>query len=194
MEPDNTLYFPGQEEWRDWLKDNHDKVNEAWLIHYNKTSWKNSISHDEAIDEALCFGWIDGKIRSIDEEKYMFRYSPRKPNSIWSKINREKVEQLTRAGRMTAAGLARMEEAKKNGFWEKAYSNTNRVIEEMPPDLEAALREDEAAWTNFQGFANSYRNGYIGWVNDAKTEPTRMKRIGVVVERSAINKKPGIDL
>ena len=94
----------------------------------------------------------------------------------------------------TLAGLDRVEDAKKSGFWEKAYTNTNKLMEEMPADLEAALRKNEVAWNNFQAFANSYRNNYIGWLNSAKTEPTRLKRIGIIVERSAINKKPGMDL
>jgi uncharacterized protein YdeI (YjbR/CyaY-like superfamily) len=131
--------------------------------------------HDDAVAEALCFGWIDGKLKSIDEDRFILRYSPRKAKSVWSKINKEKAEKLIASGRMTADGLAKIEEAKKNGYWDAAY--TNRTKYEMPDDLKKALIEDIDAWNNFENFANSYRNMYIGWVIGAKTEATRQKRI-----------------
>jgi len=191
-ELENALYFTGPEDWREWLTANHDKSTEAWLIYYKKGSGKSSITYGTALDEAICFGWIDGKIKSLDEEKYMQRYSPRRPKSPWSKINKDKAESLIEAGRMTESGLVKIEEARKNGLWDAAYSNTNRVMEEIPADLETALSQDEAARTNFHNFANSYRNNYIGWLNSAKTAPTREKRISEIVKRSSLNEKPGM--
>jgi uncharacterized protein YdeI (YjbR/CyaY-like superfamily) len=158
---------------------------------YKKHSGKSGITYDEALEEALCFGWIDGKMQSIDGEKFILRFSPRKANSVWSKINKERAEKLIKSGRMTEAGLAKIEEARKNGLWETAYTNKKR--DEMPPDLESALMENNTAWLNFQKFANSYRNMYIGWVAGARTEATRRKRIIEVVKRSALNRKPGIE-
>ena len=128
-------------------------------------------------------------MRSIDEEKYAIRYSPRRTRSVWSKINKEKAERLIALGKMAEAGLARIEEAKKNGLWDEAYTSRREV--EIPPDLEAALQEDKQAWINFHNFANSYRNNYIYWINTAKREETRKKRISVVLERARLNKKPG---
>jgi uncharacterized protein YdeI (YjbR/CyaY-like superfamily) len=109
---------------------------------------------------------------------------------VWSRINKDKAEQLIARGRMTPAGLARIEETKKNGSWDAAY--TNRVRDKIPPGLEKALKENLMAWTNFKNFANTYLNRYIGWIMSAKTEATRAKRIAEVVKRSALNQKPGV--
>ena len=183
------LYFPNSYEWRNWLLQNHDKEKEVWLIFYKKNSGKTGISYDDTLEEALCFGWIDGKMRSVDEEKFIIRYSQRKTRSVWSERNKEKAELMILQGRMTDAGLAKIEEAKKNGLWDRAY--TSRREAEIPPDLEAALQKDKQAWTNFHNFANSYRNNYIHWINSAKRTETREKRISAVLEQSRLNKKPG---
>ena len=191
MQTEKVLYFENGVSWRKWLAQNHHNAKEAWLIFYKKHSGKTGISYDEALEEALCFGWIDGKMQGIDEEKYMIRYTPRKAKSVWSKINKEKALRLLESGRMTDAGMAKIEEAKKNGNWDSAY--TNRETDELPLDLKNALMQEKDAWYNFQRFANSYRNNYIGWVNGAKSENTRKRRIGEVVKRSSMNKKPGVE-
>jgi uncharacterized protein YdeI (YjbR/CyaY-like superfamily) len=188
-ELDSALYFENAASWRNWLAINHDKRNHAWLIIYKKGSDKTNLTLTEAVKEAMCFGWIDGKLKSIDDEKYILRYSPRKPKSPWSKINKDKAEQLIREGRITNAGMVKIEQAKANGLWDAAY--TNLIEEEMPDDLKQALKADKTAWVNFGSFATSYRNNYIGWINNAKTDATRQKRITEVVRRSAINQKPG---
>jgi uncharacterized protein YdeI (YjbR/CyaY-like superfamily) len=188
---EKALYFKNRLEWRKWLTENYSSQQEVWLVHYKKHSHKSSINLDDAVQEAICFGWIDSKLISIDEEKFILKYTPRKVNSIWSKINTERAEKLIESGKMTDAGLVKIEEAKKRGFWNTAY--TNKKKDRIPPDLKEALREDKNAWINFQQFANSYRNTYIGWVSGAKTETTRVKRITEVVKRSALNKKPGIE-
>ena len=191
MEKSEALFFKNGQEWRTWLQQNHTEKNAVWLVHYKKSSGKTGITYDEALEEALCFGWIDGKMKSLDDEKYIIRYSPRKAKSVWSKLNKEKAEKLIESGKMTEAGLAKIEEAKKNGYWDSAY--TNRVMDELPLDLKNALILDKDAWYHFQRFANSYRNTYIGWVNMAKTKETRKRRISEVVKRSSMNKKPGIE-
>lgn len=190
IEPEKARYFPAPEKWRRWLEKNHDKAKEVWLVHFKKASGRKSVSHDDAVGEALCFGWIDGQLKSIDSGKYILRYSPRKPASVWSEINKKKAERMIALGKMSAAGLKKIEDAKRSGQWDNAYTNLKR--EKMPPDLKSALSRDREAWTNFRRFANTYRNMYIGWVTGAKTEPTRKKRIEEVVRRSALNKKPGI--
>ena len=191
MNIDKALYFKDSQEWRKWLEENGDSTEEVWLVHYKKHSNKVSVSHNDAVAEALCFGWIDGKLKSIDDERFILRYSPRKANSVWSKINKDKAELLVAQGKMTAAGLARIEEAKRNGYWHAAY--TNKIRDEIPPDLKKALMENSKAWNNFESFANSYQNMYVGWVSSAKTDETRKKRIMEVVKRSALNKKAGIE-
>jgi len=190
MDADKALHFISRQEWRKWLEENSSSAQEIWLLHYKKHTNKTSVSHNDAVEEALCFGWIDGKLKSIDGDRFILRYSPRKANSVWSKINKDKAEQMIAQGKMTQAGLARIEEARKNGNWDKAY--TNRTKDEMPADLENALKEDLRAWKNFMDFANSYRNMYVGWVNSSKTDETRKRRIAEVVKRSALNRKPGI--
>ena len=185
-----TIHFRNSNEWRYWLSQNHSIRKEAWLFIYKKRSNKTGISYDEALEEALCFGWIDGKMQSIDKEKFILRFSPRKIRSVWSKLNKDKAEKLIKLGKMTDAGLVKIEEAKRNGFWDAAYTNKER--DEIPEDLSRALLQKNDAWNNFHNFANSYWNMYIGWVNGAKTEETRKRRILEVVKRSALNEKPGI--
>jgi len=179
--------FRNRDEWRKWLEKNHNREKEIWLIHYKKNSGKSNVTHEEAVEEAICFGWIDGKLKRIDPEKFILRYSPRKANSVWSKINKERAEKMKKLGKMTNAGLIKIEEAKKIGSWNNAYTNKKR--ERIPIDLKKALMEDKRAWDNFQNFANSYRNMYVGWIKGAKAVETRKKRIGKVVKQSLLNKK-----
>ncbi|MDH4271195.1 MAG: YdeI/OmpD-associated family protein [Candidatus Aminicenantes bacterium] len=187
MNTETATYFKDRKQWRKWLAKNHDKKTEIWLIHYKKHSKRPGIRHEEGVEEAICFGWIDGQLRKIDDEKFRLRYSPRRPKSPWSRINREKAEAMIRSGKMTAAGLSRIEEAKKTGLWQRAY--TNKARERIPSDLKAALSKNNEAWDNFRKFANTYRNMYIGWVVSAKTGETRKKRIDRVVEQASRNKK-----
>lgn len=190
MEIDKALLFSSSLQWRKWLEQNHDSQKDVWLIHYKKDSGERSVSYNDALEEALCFGWIDSIMKSIDDEKFILKYSPRKTKSVWSKLNKEKAEKLIKLGRMTDAGLIKIEEAKKNGFWDNAYTNKDR--DEIPEDLNKALLQNKDAWNKFHNFANSYWNMYIGWVNSAKTKETRKRRIAEVIKRSSLNKKPGI--
>lgn len=188
MEPDNAMYFPSRHEWREWLERNHDKAKEVWFIQYKKNSGKPSVSYEDALEEALCFGWIDGIIKKIDEERFANRYSPRKAKSRWSKTNKDKAENLIREGKMTASGLAKIEEAKKSGAWGNAY--LTRDASQILADLKEALLKNEEAWKNFQGFTNYRQNAYFQFVNDAKTTATRQKRIAEVVAMAMTPKQP----
>jgi len=188
---ENALFFTNKKHWRTWLENNHDKSAEIWLIHYKKSSKKKGLNQFDAVEEALCYGWIDSKLMKIDENRFILRYSPRKEKSVWSKINKQRAEKLILVGKMTEAGFEKINLAKKHGLWETAY--TNMIKERLPSDLKNALLLDLTAWKNFQNFANSYRNTYIGWVKQARTDITRKKRIREVVNRSKENKKPGID-
>ena len=191
MDLDQAIDFQDSQEWRKWLHLHHDSESEERLFIYKKRCNKTGISYNEALEKALCFGWIDVKMQSIDEKKVNLRFSPRKARSVWSKINKEKAERLILQGRMTSEGLAKIEEAKDDGLWETTH--TNKKHDAVTGDLKAALSENSSAWDNFYRFANSYRNMYIGWVVDAKTKETRNRWIKEVVKRSALNKKPGIE-
>ena len=187
MDLKDALSFKSRDEWRNWLEKNHAEEKEVWLIHYKRSAGKVGIRLEEAVEEALCFGWIDGKLKKIDDERFILRYSPRKASSVWSKINRERAERMMKVGKMTAAGLSAIEEAKRSGAWDESY--TNLKPDEVPADLLVALAKDKRALHNFQGFANSYRNQYIYWVNSAKSGGTRRKRIERVVEQALQNRK-----
>jgi uncharacterized protein YdeI (YjbR/CyaY-like superfamily) len=184
---ENILTFTNREEWRFWLTANFDKEEYVWLTLYKKKFRKKGMTLQDAVEEAICFGWIDGKLKRVDTERFILRFSPRKEKSVWSRINKERAKRLIKSGKMTNAGIVKILEAKKNGIWESAY--TNRTKEDIPLDLKEALMKERTAWVNFQRFANSYRNMYIGWVNGAKTAETRTKRIKKVVEQSLFNKK-----
>lgn len=191
MNLNDALLFKNRDDWRIWLEANHKILNEIWLIHYKKKSGKKSISHIDAVEEALCFGWIDSKLKKIDEDRFILKYSPRKLKSVWSKINKEKAEELIALGKMRQSGLDKIEEAKIHGLWDTAY--TNKVKDKLPSDLKQELMKNNIAWENFKHYANSYRNMYIGWIKSSKTEETRKRRIKEIVKRAVQNKKPGIE-
>jgi len=184
--------FNNRNEWRKWLEKNHSTKHGLWLIHYKKESNKKSVSHPDAVEEALCFGWIDSKLKRIDEERYILRYTPRKRKSVWSKINKDTAEKMIHLGKMTEAGLEKIKIAKKQGLWNTAYTNLKK--DRIPSDLKKALLKNKEAWNNFNNFANSYRNSYIGWIKSAKSDITRINRIDEVVRRSIENIKPGVEL
>ncbi len=184
---EDALCFTNREDWRSWLSENHDKKELAWLIFFKKNSKQKGITLDQAVEEAISFGWIDGKLRRLDEDRFILRFSPRRARSVWSKINKQRAKQQIASGKMTPAGLAKIEEAKKSGSWDNAY--TNAVYDDLPEDLKDALMKNTLAWNNFSSFANTYKNMYIGWVIQAKTQQTRQQRIEKVVEQSLKNKK-----
>ena len=183
----DSLSFTNRSEWLNWLSKNHDKLEFAWLIFFKKNAKQKGITLDEAVEEAIRFGWIDGKLRRLDEDRFILRFSPRRANSVWSKLNKERAEKMIASGKMTSAGLAKVEEAKKSGSWDNAYSNV--TYSELPEDLKRALMKNNAAWNNFSSFAATYKNMYIAWIMQAKTEKTRQQRIDKVVEQSRQNKK-----
>jgi uncharacterized protein YdeI (YjbR/CyaY-like superfamily) len=188
METINHLYFRTRCEWRKWLEKNHAEATEAWVLRYKKGGGTPSITYEEALEEALCYGWIDGKIRGVDSEKSAVRFSPRKPKSVWSKVNKDKAEKLIADGKMTAAGMVKIEAAKKGGAWDNAY--VLKVAQEIPADLKESLSRNRKAEANFRKFPPSRRNGYIYYLNSAKTPATRQKRIVEIIERSMALNRP----
>jgi uncharacterized protein YdeI (YjbR/CyaY-like superfamily) len=180
------LHFTQRAEWRAWLAEHHATANEAWVIHYKKHVGKAGVSYEEAVEEALCFGWIDGLLKSIDAEKYALRYSPRKPGSVWSESNKRRVEMLIRQGRMTAAGLAKVKAAKANGQWQAAALREDTT--KIPDDLQQALQTNAVAHDNFNRLAPSHKRQYLYWIASAKTEQTRQRRIQETLRRVAEQK------
>jgi uncharacterized protein YdeI (YjbR/CyaY-like superfamily) len=183
------LDFRNATEWRRWLRRNHAKSRGEWVYMYKKSA-RDGLRYRDALDEALCFGWIDGQIHAVDEQKFRQRWTPRRTGSIWSQANKTKVTRLIAEGRMTGAGLAAVKEARKTGKWQVAY--TNRREDRVPADLAKALGAEPEAWRNFKGLAQTYRNMYAGWVQSAKRAETRRRRIAAVVSRALRNLKPGM--
>ncbi len=188
MSQSNDQEFLDREEWRRWLEDNHLSAKEVWVIIYKKKSGKRGLRYLEAVEEAICFGWIDSKMQRIDAKRFRQRLSPRKKNSIWSKNNKETAEKMIQAGKMTQAGFETINEAKRNGKWDIAYSS--KTVSTIPRDLTKALKENESAWENFKKFSNSTKFQYLYWINSAKKDGTRRKRIVDVVKKAAQNIKP----
>jgi uncharacterized protein YdeI (YjbR/CyaY-like superfamily) len=182
-ELEKPLVFASRAEWRAWLEKHHADANQAWLVHCKKGASKPCLSYEEGVEEALCFGWIDGMLRSIDGETFALRYSPRRRGSIWAESNKRRVGRLMREGRMTAAGLERIAEAKANGQWDAA--SLGEDFDTVPADLEQALRVHESAWRAFAEWPVSRKKQYLYWVASAKRPETRQKRIAAVVELAA---------
>lgn len=180
--------FLDRKEWRKWLEENHSSKKEIWVIIHKKKSGKEGLKYHEAVEEAICFGWIDSKMQSIDAIKFRQRFSPRKKNSIWSRSNKEKAQKMIRKEKMTQAGFETINEAKRNGKWDMAYSA--KMLLTVPKDLAKALKENELAWKNFKNFSKSTKLQYIYWVKSAKKDETRRKRIMEVVKKARQRIKP----
>ncbi len=157
----------------------------------SKKSVREGIHYIEALEEALCFGWIDGKLRAHDARRFVQRFTPRRPDSLWSASNRERVERLRRAGRMMPAGLAVVEAAKERGTWADAVRPSR--VPPMPSDLRAALRSNPEAFAHFREWGASYRTSCIHWVTAARRPETRLRRIRRIALRAAQNRRPGIE-
>ena len=176
-------------DWRAWLNKNHDQAAEIWLAYYKKSVGKKSVSYSEALDEALCFGWIDSTVRRLDEEKYAQRYTPRKPGSIWSARNKAHIARLTAGGRMAPAGLAKVVAAKKDGSWNKL--DTIDVNLETPDDLESALKNRPQAKAKWNAQAASQKKMYSWWIIQAKRPETRARRVEETIRRVLAGRKAG---
>ena len=181
-----TFYARNRQEWRDWLAAHYADTPGVWLLYYKKDSGKPRVAYAEAVEEALCFGWIDSKPNTLDDERYMQLFTPRKPKSPWAKSNKERVVRLIAEGLMTPAGLEKIEAAKQNGMWEQ-YDSIEEVS--VPPDLEAALAANPTAQANFQAFSSSSVKVILWWIHSARRPETRAKRIEETVRLAAQNLK-----
>lgn len=182
--------FPTGKSWRIWLLKNHDKVEFIWLALKKKDSKIKCITYLEALEEALCFGWIDCIVKRYNDDVFMQRFTPRKARSIWSQVNKNKVAVLIKEGKITEAGLAKIEEAKNNGQWKKAYGS--KVPQPIPDDLKKTLKAVPSAWKKISAFAPSYQRMYIAWICFVKKEDARKRRIAKVVDYALKNIRPGM--
>lgn len=182
------IFYPeNPDQWRKWLQENHDKVQSVWVVFYKKSSSMPSLTWSEAVDEALCFGWIDSKKIAIDSEKSHQFFSRRKAKSTWSKINKEKVDRLIENGKMTPAGLVCIETAKENGSW-TILDTVDELI--IPEDLEKEFKVRPEAEEYFLSLSKSIRKQLLYWLISAKRPETRQNRICEIVESAIQKSKP----
>ncbi len=164
--------------WRAWLAEHHDAETGAWLVRYKKASAAKCVDYDAAVEEALCFGWIDGRMHPIDDEQMLHLFTPRRPRSTWSAVNKRRIEKLVTSGAMTPAGLAAIERAKANGSWRSIDDAEAGIV---PDDLRTALRRNPAAAKNFERFSRSNKRGFLAWIGMARKTETRKRRIADTV-------------
>ncbi len=185
---ETEIFYPkNQAEWRNWLQENHLSKLNIWLVYYKKKSKIESITWSEAVDVALCFGWIDSKRISIDTETSHQFFSKRKPKSTWSKINKNKVEKLIEHGLMSEAGFKSIKTAKQNGSW-TILDEVEELI--VPEDLETEFAKNTKSKEFYFSLSNSIKKMILYWLVSAKTTETRQKRITEIIESAEQNLKP----
>ena len=182
----DAIFFKNQQEFRAWLKKNHNKKTELQVGFYKVGSGKLNMTWSQSVDEALCYGWIDGIRRSIDAERYMIRFTPRKTTSIWSTVNIKKVNELIKSGMMQPSGLEAFGHRKENKSAIYAYEKDPDALSK---EFEKKFKSDKKAWHYFQARPASYKNSAIHWVMTAKQEATRAKRLTELITDSAAERK-----
>ncbi|MCZ8196738.1 MAG: YdeI/OmpD-associated family protein [Flavobacterium sp.] len=178
MEEKLELYFKNAQEWREWLHNNHHSSKGIYLLFYRVKSEFESMRWEEAVQVAICYGWIDSTVKKIDDERRKQMFTPRKDKSVWSKLNKTYIEKLLAENLLHESGLRKIEIAKKNGSWESLDAVENL---ELPKDLEFAFQNNKTAFDNYQNFSPSYRKSYLYWLNQAKREETRNSRITEII-------------
>ena len=182
-----TFYPTNRQEWREWLLENHNKKQSIWLVHYNKKSNMPSVSWSDAVDEALCFGWIDSTRKSLEIDKFIQFFTKRKPTSVWSKINKEKIERLKQEGLLMPAGYESIMIAQQNGTW-NILDDVEKL--EISEDLEKEFNTREGSKEYFLSLSKSVRKSMLQWIKLAKRPETRQKRIIELVENASLEIKP----
>jgi uncharacterized protein YdeI (YjbR/CyaY-like superfamily) len=172
--------------WRAWLIANHATTSGVYLVSWRRASRRTSVSYEEAVEEALCVGWIDSTGRVLDDERSIQWFAPRRARSVWARSNKERVARLTAAGLMLPAGMAVIEEAKKSGMWAR-LDDVERLI--VPDDLDAALTASSSARANWEAFPPSARRAMLQWVVEARRSETRAKRIAEIAAKAARNER-----
>ena len=188
MDVGKTFYAKNRREWRSWLAKHHSSAREIWLIYYKKHTGKPRVPYTHAVEEALCYGWIDSILKPIDADRYAQRYSPRKPTSKLSEMNRERVRRLIRAGRMTNVGLAKIKHA-----FDERRDTKRRLRWEVPADILKRLKQKPLTWKNFRRFPESYKRIRIGWITAARHRPQVFRqRLQYFLRMTEQNKRFGM--
>lgn len=185
MKKGKTLYVTQRKDWRSWLQKNHDKQKEIWLVYYRKLSGKPRIPYNDAVEEALCYGWIDSILKRIDKEKFAQRFSPRRPNSNLSEMNKERIRRLIKKKKMTSIGLRAVSHA-----FDK--NKEHKLI--IASDILKALKNNQQVWENFQKFSEGYKRVRIGYIEDVRGYSKHMfkNRLSNFIKITAKNKKFGM--
>jgi len=186
-----TLYVKNRKQWRAWLSKHHRTAPEIWLVYYRKASGKPRIPYNDAVEEALCFGWIDSILKPIDADSFGQRFSPRRKNSPLSPMNKERVRRLIAAKKMTRDGMASI----KHHFDSKSKASVSQQLKnfKLPPDILQEIRRDPVAWKNFQKFPESYKRIRVGWIDGARNRPEIFKqRLQYFLKMTAKNKRFGM--
>ena len=186
MQEKDQHYFKNATAWREWLHDNHDSSAGVYLIFYKVNSPYESMRWEEAVQVAICYGWIDSTVKRIDEHCRRQLFTPRKNKSVWSKLNKTYIEKLIAANLMHESGLYKIEIAKQNGSWTSSDAAEDLII---PEDLALAFGQNQIAFENYKNFSPSYRKNYLHWLSQAKREETRNNRIAAIIDFCAQNKK-----
>ena len=173
------------EQWGKWLADHHDSESEVWLVFHKRHSGRASIAYEDAVDEALCFGWVDSLIKRLDDVRYARKFTPRKPDSTWSTANRKRYLQLEATGRLTPAGLNRAPT-------DRSYDAPRPSPSKVPQYIQEALKKRPTAWSYFESLAPSHRRRYMGWIDSAKRQETKIRRLEEAIGLLAAGKKLGL--
>ncbi len=182
----SELYFKNDDDWRKWLHENHSSSTGIHLIFFKVDHEKDSMRWEEAVKVALCYGWIDSTVKSLGNGKRRQYFTPRNNKSVWSALNKRYIKDLLDCGLIHDAGLEKIEIAKQNGSWSVLDDVEKGII---PEDLQSEFDKNELAFKNYQNFAPSYRKSYLYWLNQAKREATRLKRITEIIQLCANNIK-----
>ena len=174
-----TLYVEDRSQWRAWLEANWQQAAKVWLVYYKKDAGRPSVAYEDSVEEAICFGWIDGKIRNIDQARFARLFTPRKPKSRWSRANLERAARMIGQGKMTAAGMKVFD----------PRNQTPALPTKLPAALEERFRKHETAWGNFTRFPPSYQRITVGWVASAKQEATQLRRLQQLIAKSGANQR-----
>lgn len=183
---EDPKFFSTPEKFRKWLEKNHREAEELWVGYYKVSSDRKSMTWPESVDQALCFGWIDGIRKSRDDESYVIRFTPRRKNSLWSAVNLKRINELIKLGEVHPAGLEAFQRKKKKSSIRYSYEQGKL---ELDPQYVTLIQKNSDAWAFFDALAPSYKKASIWWVMSAKQEETRMRRLGILVDCSAKNQK-----
>lgn len=184
--PEPSTHPLTRAEWREWLLANHQRTTGTWLVSYKKATGKPRVEYDDAVEEALCFGWVDSKANKLDEERTLLWFAPRKPRTGWSRPNKIRIARLIEAGLMVEAGLRKVEQARADGSWTKLDGVEELLI---PEDLGQALNAQPSAAEHFNAFPRSAKRGILEWIANAKTPATRSRRIDETARLASRNER-----